>query len=414
MTIKSNFFKVFPAFAHVNYRYYFIGQIVSLIGTWLQIVALGWLVLKLTNSAFWVGTISAIDTLPSLLFGIFGGVIADRFDKKRLLFVTQILFMFFALVLGILTVLDKISLWQIAVLAFLSGTVTSIDYPVRQSFTIEMVGRKDLSSAVALNAATFSGSRVIGPGIAGFLIHLIGIGGTFLLNGFSFVAVITALLLIRVKKFALSGHPHPLTSLAEGFKYARDNNLIRQLLILSTVGSIFGWSYTTLLPLVVQNIYNKDASVLGFLYSAAGFGALFAAAFVSGYSGKINPVRIIIFGNLVFVVSILVFTFIKSFLMALPLLVLAGFGLITQFATINSTIQHSTSDRMRGRILGIYGLTLIGMFPVGSFEIGVLATYIGTLNAIRMNLLIVLLYSVYFIFKLKPWEFLNKDFNKSF
>lgn len=402
--ILNKFFVIFPAFKQNNYRYYFTGQMISLVGTWLQIVALGWLVLELTNSAFWVGTISALDTLPSLIFGVFGGVIADRFDKKNLLFVTQILFMVFALILGSLTIFGKINLWEIGLLAFLSGTVTSLDYPTRQAFVSDMVKKENLSSAIALNSATFSGSRVIGPGIAGFLISLIGTGGTFIANGLSFIAVIIALVFIKVKRLAPIKHPHPLVSLREGFKYASTHNVIRELLMLSMVGSIFGWSYTTLMPLVVRNIYHKDAAALGYVYSAVGLGALSAALLVSAYSKKLNPVRFIILGNFIFATSAFAFTFFNNLYMAFPFLMLAGLGLITMFSMINSTIQHSIPDGMRGRILSIYGLTLLGMFPIGNFEIGVLAHYLGTFTAIRLNLLIVFLYFIYFLSKRKNLE----------
>lgn len=387
--------KAFPAFKHKNYRLFFSGQLISLVGTWLQIVALGWLVLELTNSAFWVGTISALSLLPVLIFGIFGGVIVDRYNKKMLLYITQTLSMILALILGFLTVFNLINLWEIGILAFLLGTVTALDHPARQTFVVEMVGKEDLASAIALNSTTFNASRVIGPGVAGILIKLIGTGGTFILNGLSFIAVIIALYFIKVSKESPKAHPHPMAAIKEGLRYSFTHPVIKMLLIFSAVTSIFGWSYSTILPVIVQNIYHKDAAALGYLYSATGAGALLSAFIVSAYSKKINPLVFILGGNTAFAVSLVLFSLTKSFLLALPILFVSGAGLIMQFSMINTTIQHMVSDNIRGRVLSIYTLMLFGMAPFGSFQIGIVADRFGSPFAIQLGALIVFAYGIY-------------------
>jgi len=391
----SKILKAFPAFKYKNYRLFFSGQLISLVGTWLQIVALGWLVLELTNSAFWVGTISALSLLPVLIFGIFGGVIVDRYNKKTLLYITQALSMILALILGFLTVFNLINLWEIGILAFLLGTVTALDHPARQTFVVEMVGKEDLASAIALNSTTFNASRVIGPGVAGILIKLIGTGGTFILNGLSFIAVIIALYFIKVSKESPKVHPHPIAAIKEGLRYSFTHPVIKMLLIFSAVTSIFGWSYSTILPVIVQNIYHKDAAALGYLYSATGLGALLSAFIVSAYSKKINPLVFILGGNTAFAASLILLSLTKSFLLALPILFVSGAGLIMQFSMINTTIQHMVSDNIRGRVLSIYTLMLFGMAPFGSFQIGIVADRFGSPLAIQLGALIVFAYGIY-------------------
>ncbi len=203
----------FPALRNKNYQLYFMGQLVSLIGTWLQIVAQGWLVLELTNSVFLIGLVAAVSTLPTLLFSLFGGVIVDRFNKQKIITFTQTASMLLALVLGLLTVFKIINVWQIMILAFLLGVVNAVDMPARQAFVVEMVGKSDLASAIALNSGIFNGARVIGPSIAGILIGLVGTGGAFILNAASYLAVILALFYIKAKAIVHKNHPHPMLAI---------------------------------------------------------------------------------------------------------------------------------------------------------------------------------------------------------
>lgn len=399
--LTGKFLVAFPAFRHRNYQFYFLGQLISLIGTWLQIVALGWLVVSLTNSAFWVGTVAALSALPVLIFSIFAGVIVDRFNKKYILYFTQISSMVLAFALGFLVIFGKINLLEISLLAFALGVVNAIDIPARQSFVIEMVGKDDLASAIALNSSVFNSARVIGPGIAGMLIASIGTGGTFIANGISFLAVIVALLFINAQSTLAKTHLHPIKAINQGIHYSFTHLTIRTLLVFSGVTSIFGWSYSTLMPLVVQNTFHKDATVLGYLYSATGLGALLAAIIVSVYSRKLSPMTFITVGSAIFSLSIIVFTFTTSFVLALPVLFMAGLGLIMQFSMINTTIQHIVPDSMRGRVMSIYTLMFLGMSPIGSFQIGLIAEHLGVAFAMQLGALIVLVYGIYIFFNSK-------------
>lgn len=385
----------FPAFKYRNYRLYFIGGVVSLIGTWLQMVAEGWLVLEITHSAFWVGVEAASATIPVLFFTLFGGVIVDRFDKKKILIFTQSSAMILALILGLLTVTHLVNLWEMIVLAFLLGCVTALDLPARQAFVVDMVEREHISSAIALNAASFNIARVIGPGVAGALIAAIGTGGAFILNGLSYIAVIVALLFITTVHIGAKTHPHPIEAIKEGLLYSFSNRLIKNLLILSALSSIFGWSYGTIMPVVVKNIFHTDAAGLGYLFAVSGLGALLAAVIVSSGYKKISSMKLIMGGNLLFALSIIAFTFASNIWIALPFQFLAGCGLLMQFSVINSTIQHMVDDKIRGRVLSIYTLSFLGMSPFGSLQIGFVAQHLGPQFAMRLGAFIILAYAIF-------------------
>ena len=379
----------FPALQSRNYKLYFSGQLISLIGTWLQIVAQGWLVLKLTNSAFLIGLIAALSTLPSLVFTLFGGVIVDRFPKRKILLITQSCAMVLALILGVLTLLKIITVWQIGLLAFLLGLVSAVDAPARQAFVPEIVTKDQLPSAIALNSGAFNSARVIGPGIAGILIAITGSGGAFIINGISYIAVIIALLNMRLLTSIKYKRQHAVTAIKEGLNYSFTHPVIRTLIILTGISSVFGWSYTTLMPLIAQNKFHLGAAGLGYLYVATGLGALLATVFISVFAKRISPVIFIIGGNMLFAISLLLFSNITGFHIALVLLFFAGFGLICQFSTINTTIQSLVKDEFRGRVMSIYVLMFLGLSPFGNFEVGWLSEKWGTDFAISLGAVIV-------------------------
>ena len=379
----------FPALQSRNYKLYFTGQLISLIGTWLQIVAQGWLVLKLTNSAFMIGLIAALSTLPSLVFTLFGGVIVDRFAKRKILLITQSCSMALALALGVLTILHLITVWQIGLLAFLLGLVSAVDAPARQAFVPELVNKEQLPSAIALNSGAFNSARVIGPGIAGILIAMIGTGGAFLINGLSYIAVIIALLKIRTTNIIAYKKQNAFTAIKEGLFYSFSHPIIRTLIILTAISSIFGWSYTTLMPLIAQNKFHLEAAGLGSLYVATGLGALLATIIISVYAKRFSPVVFIIGGNMLFAVSLLLFSNTSVVHLAWVLLFIAGFGLISQFSTINTTLQSLVKDELRGRVMSIYVLMFLGLSPIGNFEVGWLSEKWGTDVAISCGALIV-------------------------
>lgn len=385
----------FPAFANRNYRLYFSGQLISVTGTWLQIVAQGWLVLQLSHSALMVGLVAALANVPSFFFSLFGGVIVDRFPKKHIVIFTQISSMILAFILGILTILNVITIFEIGLLAFSLGVVNAIDYPARQSFVPEFIGKEKLASAIAINSGIYNSARVVGPAIAGILIVLIGTGGAFLLNGLSYIAVIIALFAMKVELYVPKVKLHPLLAIKEGLSYTFSHSIIRAMLIFVGISSIFAWSYTTVLPVITQYTFHLGATGLGYLYVAGGLGAVIATLLVSAFSKKISPVIFIFGGNTLFAVSIFLFTLTNNFMIALLFLFLAGFGLLSQFATMNTTIQTMTTKELRGRVTSVYALMFIGLAPIGSFEVGFLSDRFGTALALQLGAVIVLLFGAY-------------------
>ncbi len=396
--MDKNFFKIFPALANNNYRLFFSGQLISLIGTWLQIVAQSWLVLKLTNSAFLVGLVAAIATLPTLLFSMFGGLIVDAFPKKKILIFTQVSAMVLAFILGILTVAKIVNIWEIIFLAFLLGTVNALDIPARQAFVVEVVGKPLLPSAISLNSGIFNGARVIGPSLAGLLIGLIGTGGAFILNGISYFAVVLALIKMNVPSIVHPTHPNPLKAIGEAISYSFAHPIIRTLLIFVGVVSIFGWSYATVMPVIAQNIFHQGATGLGYLYAASGLGAVLATVVVSAFSRKVSAPVFILGGNFLFAVAIILFAMTSNLYLALLFLFFAGFGLLSMFSMINTIIQNMVEDRYRGRVMALYTIMFLGMAPFGNLQVGFLSERFGTSFAIEFGAVITLLFGAWIYF----------------
>lgn len=391
-------YELFPALQNKNYRLYFAGQLVSLIGTWLQIVAESWLVLTLTNSAFLIGMVAACATLPMLIFSLFGGVIVDRFSKKKIIMICQIAAMILAAIYGVLIITNVITIWQIMVLAFLLGVINAIDWPARQAYTIEIVGKKGLTSAVALNAGVFNGARVIGPSIAGLLIIFIGTGGAFLVNSVSYLGAIAALYLMHVSESKHGVDTHPLRAIKQGIIYSYTHPQIKYLLTFTAAASIFGWSYTTVMPYIAKNTLLVGAAGLGYLYAAVGLGAVLSTFLVSGYGKRISQNTFIIGGIIMFGISIIGFSYANSVLIALPFLFISGVGLLACFSTINAGLQHAVDDKFRGRVMSIYILVFVGLFPVGNFEVGLVSEHWGAANAVRVGAVICILAGIIYFF----------------
>lgn len=388
----------FPALQNSNYKNYFFGQFVSLIGTWLQIVAQGWLVLQLTNSAFYIGLVTALSTAPSLLFSLLGGVIVDRYPKKKILLYSQNCAMVLGIVLGLLTIFDFISLWSIGLISFLLGTVNAVDSPARQAFVPEMVTLEELPSAIALNSSIFNAARVIGPSIAGLLIAWVGTGGAFIINGLSHLAVIAALFYIKVEDKVSTQKTKPLRAIKEGIVYSFTHPIIRVLIVITGVVSIFGWSYTTIMPLIAKEQFHLDAAGLGYLFAASGLGSLVAAFIIGAYAKKLPPVLFIFGGHTIFAVSLILFTFTNTVQLALPLLFFVGMGLLSQSAMMNTIIQSMVKNELRGRVMSIYILMFIGLAPLGSFQIGWMSETMGIGFAVRLGAVVVFLFGLLMFF----------------
>lgn len=396
---RARRFTAFPALQSRNYRIYFFGQFFSLIGTWLQIVAQGWLVLQLTSSPFQIGLVAALATAPSLLFSLFGGVVVDRFSKKKILYCTQTASMVLALLLGAITIRGQATVPVIGTIAFLMGTVNAVDAPARQSLVPELVQKGHLPSAIALNSGIFNAARVIGPGLAGFLIAWAGIGGAFIANGLSYIAVLVALWFVRIQEQPAARALHPLAAIREGVLYSFSHPVIRVLLLLVGAVSIFGWSYTTIMPVIARETFGLDAKGLGYLYMVTGAGALLATYLVSSYAGKVSPLVFIIGGNSVFALSLTLFSFTANFTVAMVLLFFIGLGLLSQASMMNTLVQGMVKQEFRGRVMSIYVLMFLGMAPLGNFEIGYLTESLGVRGAFQINAAIVLLTGLYFFWK---------------
>lgn len=393
-TMWARRFKSFPALQSRNYRIYFFGQFISLIGTWLQIVAQGWLVLQLTSSPFLIGLVAALGTAPSLLFSLFGGVVVDRFPKKKILYFTQGSNMILALLLGALTNTGLATVPVIGLLAFLMGTVNAIDAPARQALVPELVGKERLASAIALNSGIFNAARVIGPGLAGMLIAWVGTGGAFIANGISYIAVLVALWFVQIQDLPAERSLHPIEAIKQGLTYSFSHPVIRVLLIFVGVVSIFGWSYTTIMPVIAKSTYGLDAKGLGYLYSATGLGALLATYLVGAYAGKVKPLVFIVGGNTLFALSLILFAFTDYFPLALVLLFFIGLGLLSQASMMNTMVQGMVRQEFRGRVMSLYILMFLGLSPIGNFEIGYLTEHLGVTWSFVINAIIVMLFGI--------------------
>ena len=400
-TVWERRFKAFPALQNRNYRIYFFGQFFSLIGTWLQIVAQGWLVLQLTSSPYLIGLVAALATAPSLLFSLFGGVVVDRFSKKKILYFTQTASMVLALSLGIITNMGLATVSVIGTIAFLMGTVNAVDAPARQSLVPELVQKHHLPSAIALNSGIFNAARVIGPGLAGLLIAWVGIGGAFIANGLSYIAVLVALAFVRINEKAAARALNPLAAIREGVVYSFSHPVIRVLLIFVGMVSIFGWSYTTIMPVIARETYGLDAKGLGYLYSATGLGALLATYLVGSKGGKVSPLIFIIGGNTLFALSLVLFSLTANFTVALSLLFFIGLGLLAQSSMMNTMVQGMVMQEYRGRVMSMYILMFLGMAPLGNFEIGYLTEHLGMQRAFQVNAAIIFLTGLYIFLKRK-------------
>ncbi len=377
--LKAQFQSVIRALRHRNFRLFYSGQSISLIGTWMQRVTQGWLVYQLTHSAFLLGVVGFAGQIPTLLLAPVAGVIADRWDKHRLLLLTQILAMIQAVIFTVLVWTDTIQIWHVILLSTLLGIINAFDMPIRQSFMIEMIDdKKDLSNAIALNSSMVNGGRMIGPAIAGLFIAAFGMGVCFLINALSYIAVIASLLMMKISKAAKrKEHKQIWHELKTGFSYAAHFAPIRNILLLLALVSMMGMPYATLLPAFAQDVLQSGPSTLGFLMGATGMGALGGAVFLASRKsvrglGKVVPISSALFGC-----ALVIFSFSSVFWLSLILMLIIGFGQMLEMAVSNTLVQTLVDDDKRGRIMSLYSMALMGMTPVGSLIAGSLASRIG-------------------------------------
>lgn len=370
--------QTFSALRHRNFRLFISGQLVSLIGTWLQNTAQGWLVYEITGSKWLLGVVTAVNSAPMLLFSVWGGSAADRHSKRNIVLATQTAMMLFSFIFAFLVWKHLITTWQILLIAGFRGLAMAFDMPARQSFMVEMTNREDLMNAISLNSSIVNGARVIGPSIAGFLIAKVGIALCFFLDGLTFIAVIAGLLMMRLPKFVKPERPESAWAHAlEGFSYVWQQGRMRRLLILFTIVGIFGWSYSVLMPAFATDVLKVGAGGYGAMLSANGLGALFGALTVASVGQRANR-RILVFGGLwVFSAMLLLLAFVTNYYVALVCLAVGGWGMLLFFSTTNTLLQTDSSDEMRGRVMGVWALIFGGMMPVGGLEAGILSEHLG-------------------------------------
>jgi len=368
----------FRALKHRNFQLFIIGQLISLIGTWMQNTAQQWLVYKLTGSAALLGVFGFASQLPMLGLAWMGGYVGDRYNRHRGVITTQTLSMILAFVLAILTLTHLIKTWQLIVIAFLVGIVNAFDVPIRQAFFVHMVGKDDLPNAIALNSSIFNGARVIGPAIAGFTIVLVGEGWCFFLNALSFVAVLIALFMMRIPKTeARVSEESPVRSFVEGFRFAMQDVPIRSALLLLSALSFFGLQYSVFLPIYASDILHGGARTLGLLMSAAGVGAVLGALQFAARTEYQGLARWIGTTCTICAVGLLIFSFAKSFWLCAAVMFIVGFAATSQMAATNTIIQQRVPDEMRSRLMAVYATMFMGVMPIGALIAGVVAKHIG-------------------------------------
>lgn len=374
--VADGFRDRFRALRHRNFRLYWGGQLTSLIGTWMQSVAQGWLMHRLTSSAFMLGLLVFTQFVPVLIFSLWAGVIADRVDKRRMLLITQTCAFVQALTLAVVVTLGIAEPWMVLVLAFAYGTFNAFDLPARQSYLVELVGKEDLSNGIALNSAAFNTARVIGPAIAGILLARVGEAGCFWINALSYLAVISSLWRIRVER-AAAGSTRVASTLMEGVRYVAKTRSLRNLLVLLGFMSGLGFQYAVLLPVYTKDYLHADADTFGWLISAFGVGSLLSAVLMTRRLDRWALRRNLQLGLVTAAIGMGMFAWSRWLTLSLAMGFLAGFGLILYVASTNTLLQLTTDDQFRGRIMSFYTVMFIGTAPFGALISGLIAERFG-------------------------------------
>ena len=374
------------ALAHRNFRLFFFGQGISLIGTWMQSVALGWLVLELTNSAFAVGLNQALRSLGVLVFTLYAGVVVDRVDKRRLIVWTQVLQMLEALALALLVWTKTATTWQVMALAVLFGIVSAFDIPARQALLVELVGRDNLMNAIALNSSMFNAARIVGPAVAGVLIGATDVGMCFFLNGVSYVAVLAGLFAIRLPPFAPRAAQHSAwVGFRQAVAFVRSDARVSTIVILVAVFSVFGFPFLVLMPVVARDVVHTTARGYGLLMAAVGVGAMLGALALALAGRRVKQGRALLQSGAAFAALLVGFAAARSFGLALLLLALAGCAMIITTALANTMLQTLVPDALRGRVMAFYAFVFVGMAPLGAFQAGLVAEHRGAPIAIALG-----------------------------
>src|SRR5438270_1049678 len=371
------------ALRHRNFKLFFSGQLISLIGTWMQQVAQSWLIFRLTHSPLLLGFVGFSGQIPSFILGPIGGHIADALDRRRVLVVTQSASMVLASILAALTLAGRIQNWHIFLLAALLGVVNAVDVPVRQAFLVQMVERGDLMNAIALNSSMFNGARIVGPAVAGLLVAAIGEGWCFFANAVSYIAVIIGLLMMSPRTVApQSISSSPLANIVEGFRYVTHTAPIRALLLLLGLASFAGMPYTVLMPVFADDIFHSGARGLGILMGASGVGALIGSVMLAMRETVRGLGRWVAIASASFGLFAIGFALSRSFALSVVMLVPVGIAMMVQMASSNTLIQSMVPDALRGRVMAVYSMMFVGLGPIGALLAGSAAERVGAPPAV--------------------------------
>jgi len=377
---------VLRALRHRNYSLFFAGQLISLVGTWMQMVAQPWLVYSITQSSFWLGSVGFAGQIPVFLLAFLGGTVADRYNRHRVIITAQTASMVLAFVLALLTLSGKVAIWHIFVLSILLGVVNAFDMPGRQAFIVELVEKEDLMNAIALNSSIFNSARVIGPAVAGILISGIGAGWCFFANGVSYSAVIISLLCMRLKpREAVDAGRSNLSGVLDGFRYVQRTKPIRAVILMLALISLAGMPYSVLMPVFADKILHSGAHGFGILMGATGLGALAGAMSLAARSDTRGIGKLIIFASGGFGAALILFSFSHWFWVSALLLLPAGFCFMVQMAASNTLVQTTVPDRLRGRVMAVHVMTFMGMAPFGSIIAGSVAEKLGAPHTLALG-----------------------------
>ncbi len=403
--MKITFLKAFQSW---NYRLYFAGQSVSLIGTWMQRTSVYWLIYEMTQSSFMLGVAVFAAQFPSFLFSIAGGVIADRYNRYHVLLFTQIASLIQAVLLTTLVLLDSYEVWHILTLSVLLGIINAFDVPARQALVYDMVNNKEhLPNAIALNSSMVHTARLIGPAIAGLVLQQYGAATCFLINGVSFIAVLTSLLFMKLPPYKPREHTsNVITDLKEGFGYLKNTPSISMVMVMLACMSLVALPYITLRPIYAKDIFNGEASEFGYLNSFIGLGAVSGAFYLASLKAGSNLKKVLFFNTLIFGMGLIVFSHLTSLPIALVVIAITGFGMMSQTTISNTLIQTTVTPAMRGRVLSYYAMAFFGMQPIGGLLIGTLSHYVGAPNTLLIEGLATLLIALIF------FPFLRRDLLK--
>lgn len=375
---RSRFRDMVRSLKHRNFQLFFSGQMISLVGTWMDNVAEAWLVYRLTGSSLLLGTVAFAGQIPIFILGPVAGLAVDRFDRRSIIVATQVSSMILASILAFLTLTKRVTVWEVVVLACLMGVVNAFDVPARQSFLVEMVGREDLMNAIALNSSMFNSARVIGPSVAGILVASFGEGWCFFANAVSYIAVIAGLLMMRVQRSKIEPRgASPLEHILEGFRFVRNTPPIAALLLLTGAISMVALPYSVLMPIFAAKVLHGNARTLGVLMGATGVGALLGALVLASRTRLQGLGRLVAISCASFGTSLILFSLSRYYLLSVLLLVPVGFFVMVQMAATNTLIQSMVPDRLRGRTMAVYSMMFLGMAPIGALFSGTVAGRIG-------------------------------------